>query len=203
MIITGFSDDIEQDAKVFAGAGILGAEELASIFNKRKKTTKNEINPEESEKTQEESKKKAFLSALDKELLVLAKNNRISPEEIQDKKEAAQIIETGFSDNPQKDALIFAGSGIFGTEELVAIFNQKQENVETEVELEEDIDDEKKAKFLSALDKELIAMTKSGEITEEQVTEKIKSAKLIKTNFSDDPKKDAWTFARAGINEKK
>jgi len=57
--------------------------------------------------------------------------------------------------------------------------------------------------FLAALEEELSAMEQSGRITSKEAEEKIKSASLIETGFSDDPKNDALVFSNAGVAEEK
>ena len=94
---------------------------------------------EEQEKGIDESteklKKDVFIRALDKELLALVETGRITPEDVKEKRAAAQIIETGFSDDPEKDALLFAGSGIFNETELTTIFNNGGKSFEHQSEL--------------------------------------------------------------------
>jgi len=57
--------------------------------------------------------------------------------------------------------------------------------------------------FLNALDEELSAMEQSGTITPDRSEGKRRSASLIETGFSDDPKHDALMFSRAGISEER
>ncbi len=78
------------------------------------------ITPEET-KTQKE----IFLQALDKELTDMESSGNITPEQAKEKRQAATLIETEFSDDPKKDALIFSKAGIAGEAEMIELFQKK------------------------------------------------------------------------------
>ncbi len=83
---------------------------------------KSEMGPSPEEK---KDPKDVFLGALNEELSIMEKAGRISPGEVEERKKAAAMIETGFSDDPKHDALIFSRVGIADEKELVEIFNKK------------------------------------------------------------------------------
>jgi len=78
----------------------------------------------------EEAKKDLFINALNEELSTLEKSGRISSEQAEEKRKSASLIETGFSDDPKNDALLFSVAGIAGEKELIDIFskNKSKEN---------------------------------------------------------------------------
>jgi len=71
-------------------------------------------------------KKDIFIDVLNEELLTLEKSGRISLEQAEGKRKSAALVETGFSDNPKNDALLFSIAGIAGEEELIDIFNKNK-----------------------------------------------------------------------------
>jgi len=71
-------------------------------------------------------KKSIFIDALNEELLTLEKSGRISSEQAEEKRKSGALIETGFSDDPKNDALLFSIAGIAGEEELIDIFNKNK-----------------------------------------------------------------------------
>ncbi len=68
-----------------------------------------------------ENPKDVFLGALNEELGVLERSGKISPAEAEEKRKAAAMIETHFSDNPRHDALLFSRAGIAGEKEILSI----------------------------------------------------------------------------------
>jgi hypothetical protein len=68
---------------------------------------------------------------LNDELSAMEKAGTISPKQAEEKRKNAELIETGFSDDPKYDALVFSRAGIATETELVAIFDKK--NAETEL----------------------------------------------------------------------
>ena len=73
----------------------------------------------------EETPRNIFLGALDQELEGLQRSGRISPEQAEEKRRAATLIETGFSDNPGKDASLFSRAGIANEEEIIDVLSPK------------------------------------------------------------------------------
>ena len=73
----------------------------------------------------------AFIESLDKELSAMEKSGRISAKQAEEKRKAAALIETGFSDDPAYDALLFLRAGIAEEKELIEIFDKK--NAEKEL----------------------------------------------------------------------
>ncbi|MFY9493108.1 MAG: hypothetical protein WAP55_01350 [Minisyncoccia bacterium] len=86
--------------------------------------------PEEKEKIVEDPRA-IFLGALNDELSAMEKAGRISSEQAEEKRKNASLIETGFSDDPKYDALVFSRAGVADEKELVAIFDNK--NAEKEL----------------------------------------------------------------------
>jgi hypothetical protein len=78
-----------------------------------------------------ENPRDVFLGALNNELSAMEKTGRISPEQAEEKRKNAELIETGFSDDPKYDALLFSRAGIANETEFVAILDKK--NAETEL----------------------------------------------------------------------
>ena len=59
----------------------------------------------------------------------------MTPEQAEEKRKSAALIETGFSDDPKYDALVFSWAGIADEKEPVAIFDKK--NAEKELSASE------------------------------------------------------------------
>jgi len=150
---------------------------------------------------QREQPKDIFQKALDEELVKMETSGILTSEQAEEKRKAAALIETGFSNDPKHDALIFAKAGIAEEKEMVDVLNNASENSTPSSENEispEEIESPKNI-FISALDQELTDAVDKGEISSERAEEKRKAAALIETGFSDDPKHDALLFSRAGI----
>ncbi|OGY81420.1 MAG: hypothetical protein A3F54_02115 [Candidatus Kerfeldbacteria bacterium RIFCSPHIGHO2_12_FULL_48_17] len=75
--------------------------------------------------------KDIFFNALNEELSAMEKAGRLSPEQAEEKRKSAALIETGFSDDPVYDALLFSRAGIADEKETIAIFDKK--NAEKEL----------------------------------------------------------------------
>ena len=58
----------------------------------------------------------------------MEKLGKLSKKQADEKRESASLIESGFSDNPEHDALIFSNAGIANEAELIKIFNNKDDN---------------------------------------------------------------------------
>ena len=76
--------------------------------------------------TEAPSPKDVFLNALNEELDVLERSGRVSPEQAEEKRRAAALIEMGFSDDPKRDALLFSRAGIAGEQEIIDILKRKR-----------------------------------------------------------------------------
>lgn len=76
---------------------------------------------EQEQSPTEKSPRDIFLDALNEELFSMENSGRISSEQAAEKRRAASLIEEGFSDDPKKDALLFAVAGIGGEEEIIKI----------------------------------------------------------------------------------
>src|SRR3989344_7863219 len=74
--------------------------------------------------------KDTFFNALNEELSVMEKSGRLTPEQAEEKRKSAALIETGFSDDPAYDALVFSRAGIADEKELVQIFDKKNSEKE-------------------------------------------------------------------------
>ena len=81
-----------------------------------------------------------FLGALNEELTAMEQSGRLTPEQAEEKRQAAALIETGFPDDPKHDALIFSRAGIAEEKELVEIFDKK--NAERELSTAETLDED-------------------------------------------------------------
>ena len=53
-----------------------------------------------------------FQEALNDELIKMEASGRLTSEQAEEKRKAAALIETGFSDDPKQDALLFSRAGI-------------------------------------------------------------------------------------------
>ncbi len=86
-------------------------------------TNKFEMGPPPEEK---KNPKDEFLDALNEELSAMEQSGKISPEQAEEKRKAAALIETGFSDDPKHDALMFSRAGIAGEKEAIEILDKKK-----------------------------------------------------------------------------
>lgn len=77
------------------------------------------------------SQKAEFIAALNEELVAMEQTGKISAEQAQGKREAAELIEEGFSEDPKQDALIFSRVGVAGERGLTGIFNQKNQQTDS------------------------------------------------------------------------
>ncbi len=90
----------------------------------------NPIPPQEevpqADKVEEvQSSKDVFLKNLDEEIVVMEQKDRISPQQAAEKRAAAALIETGFSEDPKHDALLFSRAGIAEEKEMISILGKK------------------------------------------------------------------------------
>ena len=87
-------------------------------------------NPSHTSANQEKgsSAKEKFISALDTVLKQMQVQGILSAEQVMNKKQAAQLIEEGFSKNPQDDAEIFAHAGTSDEKTLIGLFEKHQGN---------------------------------------------------------------------------
>lgn len=103
--------------------------------------------PEEKKNPREE-----FLSALNEELAAMEEAGRITSEQAEEKRKAAALIETGFSDDPKHDALMFSRAGIAGEKETIEILEKKKSK---EVKSSpESLEDQKHRELQEAMEKE-------------------------------------------------
>src|SRR3989338_6346836 len=93
--------------------------------------------PEKVEKTN--NPRNIFFGALNEELTAMEQSGRLTPEQAEEKRQAADLIETGFSDDPKHDALIFSRAGIAEEKELIEIFDKK--NAERELSTAETLEE--------------------------------------------------------------
>ena len=154
------------------------------------------ISKESSKESPETNKKEIFLRALDEELAAMEQAGKISPEQAEKKSKAAELIETGLHDDPERDAQLFANTGIAGEEEMAGLIKGRSKGPEGEITPEEE---NRKERFLRVLNDELTVMEQAGKISPEQAEKKSKAAELIETGLHDDPERDAQLFANAGI----
>lgn len=94
-------------------------------------TSQEETSRQEKTEGTTENQRDAFLIALDNELSAMEQAGRISPEQAKEKRGNAELIETGFSDDPKYDALMFSRAGVSDEKETIAIIDKK--NAETEL----------------------------------------------------------------------
>jgi len=113
---------------------------IENPFNNPTPPQEETPNPEKKEAVAE-NPRDVFLGALNEELSVMEKAGKISPEQAEEKRKSAELIETGFSADPKYDALVFSRAGVANEKELVAIFDKK--NAETELSAPEnpEVDD--------------------------------------------------------------
>jgi len=71
----------------------------------------------------QEKPKDIFQKALDDELVKMEESGRLTAEQAEEKRMAAGLIETGFSDDPKHDALVFSRAGIADEKEMAELFN--------------------------------------------------------------------------------
>ena len=121
MIESGLSDDPRQDAILFSQAGIADATEIIESYGATSDSTLSDIETESSEL----SPKDIFVIALNRELTEMVTRGVISSEAADEKRRAASLIETAFSDDPEHDAMIFAMAGIANEDEMIEILGKK------------------------------------------------------------------------------
>ena len=112
-------------------------------------SNKFEMGPSPEEK---KNPKEEFLGALDEELSTMEQSGRITAEQAEEKRKAAALIETGFSDDPKHDALMFSRAGIAGEKETIEIL-EKKKSKETKPS-PENLDDQKHRELNDAMDEE-------------------------------------------------
>ncbi len=109
--------------------------------------SKFEMGPSPEEK---KNLKDEFLGALNKELAAFEQSGRITSEQAEEKRKAAALIETGFSDDPKHDALMFSRAGIAGEKETIEIFEKKKSKEEQPSP--ENLEDQKHRELQEAMD---------------------------------------------------
>ncbi len=73
----------------------------------------------------QEQPKDIFQKALNDELVKMEASGRLTSEQAEEKRKAAALIETGFSDDPKHDALLFSKAGIADEKEMIELFKRK------------------------------------------------------------------------------
>lgn len=139
-----------------------------------------------------------FLQHLEIELSRLIREGKISHEQADDKRRSAAMIESGLSDDPRQDAILFSQAGIADATEIIESYGATSDSTLSDIETESS-ELSPKDIFVIALNRELTEMVTRGVISSEAADEKRRAASLIETAFSDDPEHDAMIFAMAGI----
>lgn len=107
--------------------GARDAQKLAQAFEAYKaEGTEPSEKKEKKESEEIRNPKDIFMESLNKELSAMEKSGRLSPEQVKEKIKAATLIETGFSIDPEYDALVFSRAGIADEKEMIEIFNKKK-----------------------------------------------------------------------------
>ncbi len=109
---------------------------IENPFNDSTSLQEEASQPEKVEETK--NPKDTFFGVLNEELSAMEKSGRLTPEQAEEKRKAAALIEIGFSDDPKYDALLFSRAGIAEEKELVEIFDKK--NAERELSTTETFD---------------------------------------------------------------
>jgi hypothetical protein len=110
--------------------------------------SKFEMGPGPEEK---KNPKDEFLGALNEELTAMEQSGRITSEQAEEKRKAAALIETGFSDDPKHDALMFSRAGIAGEKETIEILEKKSKE---EKPSSENLEDQNHRELQEAMDEE-------------------------------------------------
>ncbi len=121
-------EELEELKKVWSASGNLLSQEKQERLNQLEDLVY------EHERKNERTSENEFLDALNEELSVMEQAGKITPEQAEEKRKEATLIETGFSKDPKYDALLFSRAGIADEEEMIKIFNKK--NAETQEESE-------------------------------------------------------------------
>ena len=138
----------------FAGSIIWGEENFLIkienlIFNQNTMSNKFEMGPSPEEN---KNPKDEFLCALNEELSAMEQSGRISLEQAEEKRKAAALIETGFSDDPKHDALMFSRAGIAGEKETIEILEKKKSK--EAILFPENLEDQEYRELQEAMDEE-------------------------------------------------
>jgi len=89
-------------------------------------------NPEIVKDAEGGEKKEAFINAINRQLEVMEQSGEITTEQADEKRQAASLIEVGFSNDPEYDAELFIKSGIIGEEEMIELLNRDKEEDSSE-----------------------------------------------------------------------
>lgn len=159
-----------------------------------------------------ETPREIFMKTLEEELEKLIQQERITPEDAEDTKRTASLIEEGIDENPKHKAKMFSVIRITGENELNELFKEKA-SLEATMDDEEDTDDQieenaekeeaPKEIFMKTLDEELEKLMQQGRITLEEAKSTRKLASLIEDGIEDDPKHKAKIFSVARIADEK
>ncbi len=106
----------------------------------------------ELEKQKSKGLREEFLGALNEELTYMEQSGRITPDQAEEKRKLAALIETGFSNDPMHDALLFSRAGIAKEEEIIEILEKKKHKEASQEKRDQLIQEEKEKVFQEALD---------------------------------------------------
>ena len=114
----------------------------------QEETKKAEEAQEETPQTEKVEKTKnpkdVFLDSLNEELSAMEQSGRITPEQAEEKRKYAALIEFRPLDDPQHYALLFSRAGVADEKELVGIIDEK--NAKQELSTVEDLDEDSPVK---------------------------------------------------------
>ena len=74
----------------------------------------------------ESNKKSVFINKLRSEIDRLVVEGRITEEQGKDKLASAELLEKGFSNDPEYDARQFAGAGVYTEQEIIDLLKEKK-----------------------------------------------------------------------------
>lgn len=162
----------------------------------------------ESPQSSEQSAKEVFMNALEKELVEMEESGKISAEQAREKREAAALIETNFSEDPAHDALIFSRAGIAGEKEMVDIFDKKKDSKKEGAEAPQALIEYEKwwtktygREITSVEQQELVGfaqeLAKEDEEFKQILSERFVSELTENENGIEDAKKRRWVFISA------
>ncbi|MDO8729338.1 MAG: hypothetical protein Q7K26_05675 [bacterium] len=69
---------------------------------------------------------KIFINKLRSEIDRLVKEGRITEEQGKGKLASAELLEKGFSNDPEYDARLFAGAGVYEGQEMIDLVKEKK-----------------------------------------------------------------------------
>ena len=81
---------------------------------------------------EEKTPKEEFFSVIEQELPKMVRRGELTEEEAEEKRNSAALIEEGFSNNPQHDALMFLKTGKASEDEMLEMLQRRKANETTE-----------------------------------------------------------------------